>query len=241
MRATTAHRLKVDPTVRLAQWKSAWCKVFLFEVPCIVTAPPGGGTCDALVNPCNERLEGTQFTPSEVVANLPTAGTVIYPPQSIDGLVTELGGPELAAACSALGGLPTGSAAITPAFGELLGTYKNIVHACAPIYHGEDKAWNGAEADSWSSALHDCYHATYSAADDAGLANLAMPLLGAGARGAPAGKAAHIAATATAAWHPRNRAPSTECLREVRFAVQHPETAHVLRLALDAALEVEGG
>ena len=47
----------VDSTARLATWRAAACRVSLFEVPCIVTSPPGGH-CDALVNPANEKLEG---------------------------------------------------------------------------------------------------------------------------------------------------------------------------------------
>ena len=64
------------------------------------------------MNPANERLQGTQFTPDECSRRLPggLAG-IIYPPQVIDGLVSELGGPAMAAALEqAGGGCATGGA-----------------------------------------------------------------------------------------------------------------------------------
>ena len=238
----------VDSTARLATWRAAACRVSLFEVPCIVTSPPGGH-CDALVNPANEKLEGTQFTPSECSRLLAPATTIIYPSQAVDGLVTDLGGPELANACRELSGVPTGGAAITPAFGELLMCYTHIVHACAPFFDKDN-------LQRWRSKLEACYLAAFASADEAGLRVLALPLLGAGARGAPAASAAAVAAAAAASWRaPQGsgwatsvkQAPVDEMrpprgyLREMRFAVQDPGVAHVFSEAMDehAALQRE--
>ena len=50
------------------------------------------------------------------------------------------GAQELAAACNAIGGCPTGSAVITPAFG--IETAKHIIHAVGPVYasHAPEEA-----------------------------------------------------------------------------------------------------
>ena len=60
--------------------------------------------CEALLNPANEQLVGTRFTPAECVRNLRGArdDAIIYPPQVVDGLVHELGGAALAEALAAL-------------------------------------------------------------------------------------------------------------------------------------------
>ena len=57
------HRL--SPVARIASWRSVpGIDVELHLTPCIVTFPPHAG-CSALVNPANERLEGTRFTPAK--------------------------------------------------------------------------------------------------------------------------------------------------------------------------------
>ena len=63
-------------------WRTARLSVELHITPCIVTHPPG--SCDGLVNPANEQLVGTQFTPSEANRNLQGASEagIIYPPQA---------------------------------------------------------------------------------------------------------------------------------------------------------------
>ena len=98
---------------------------------------PPADDCDALVNPANERLEGTRFTPGECAKYLAPGTNLIYPPQVIDGLVhgargdssggDSSGGAAVAAAITALPIVagddvrcPTGDAVATAAYGELL-------------------------------------------------------------------------------------------------------------------------
>ena len=85
-------------------WVSRRLTIEVHRTACIVTHPPAGERLnDALVNPANERLAGTRFTPDECWRELygdPLTGRwardyATYPLQSIDGLVTEFGGDGL--------------------------------------------------------------------------------------------------------------------------------------------------
>jgi len=226
--------LRVNPTFLLATWRGSGRnspRVQVYETPCIVTSPPNHLTvCDALVNAANERLEGTQFTPSECNRRL-LGETIIYPPQAVDGLVTEFGGPPLSEACanvpeSPIGsGLrcPTGGAVLTESFGELVSSYSHIIHAVAPFY-GDDR-------DVWCCQLLKCYNSAFRTAANARLQVIAVPLLGAGARGAPTKEAAELAALSTAQWF-RDLGAGELALQEIRFAVQQPEVANTLVEAL---------
>ena len=52
-------------------WSSPRLTIEVHRTACIMTHPPGGETAnDALVNPANERLAGTRFTPEECWRNL---------------------------------------------------------------------------------------------------------------------------------------------------------------------------
>ena len=197
--------------------------------PCIVTMPPGDD-CSVLVNPANERLVGTQFSPSEANAELLGSG-IIYPPQAVDGLVTELGGPELRAACEAHGACEAGSAVVTAAFGELLVCYQHIVHTVAPFYGSPE----------WAAQLRGAYRAAFAAAAslETPASVIAVPLLGSGARGAPMGEAAAVAASALLPWGPWGRPAAghgkggIDC---VRFATQDDQRADALLAALQPVL-----
>ncbi|KAJ1462277.1 hypothetical protein M885DRAFT_428714, partial [Pelagophyceae sp. CCMP2097] len=83
--------------------------------PCIVTNPPTGA--DLLVVPANERLCGTQFahfpaggpTPSAPrigaeprSSKAPRSANLLYPCQSVDGVLTEFAGPDFWAQIAAL-------------------------------------------------------------------------------------------------------------------------------------------
>ena len=212
--------MPVAQNTLIAAWRagSHWVECSL--TPCLVTSPPGGVA--ALVNPANERLQGTLFTPSECSRRLPggVAG-IIYPPQVVDGLVSELGGAALAAACEALGGCETGAAVVTPATGELTACFSHVVHAVAPMYRDDGR---------WRSQLEGTYLAAFDAAAAAGLPSLGVPLLGAGARGAPVAAAAEAAAAAAAAW--RGGAP----LRRLHFGIQDEAIAESLARSLDRVL-----
>jgi O-acetyl-ADP-ribose deacetylase (regulator of RNase III) len=228
----------VSPDTLRASWRTnSGLRVSLHLTPCIVTSPPGN-VRGALANAANERLQGTAFTPSQCSRRL-LGNTIVYPPQTVDGLVHELGGAALAADLllvppakvqkaprAGADNLPdlvrcvTGGAVVTKAFGELLTCYTNIVHACAPFY----------DDDNWQQRLRSCYHATLDVSEMAGISQLALPLLGAGARGAPVAHASRVAAGAIASWSGRG------VLQDARFGVQEEDVASDLAEALDAKL-----
>ena len=120
-------------------WKSRDARVSIARLelcltPCIVSHPPGA--CDALINPANEALDGTQFDPSAAARTFESS--IIYPSQVVDGLVTELGGHTLYRTLQALpraadgSRCATGKALATPSGGELACAYPHLVHAVTP-------------------------------------------------------------------------------------------------------------
>jgi O-acetyl-ADP-ribose deacetylase (regulator of RNase III) len=86
------------------------------------------------------------------------------------------GTKELAAACNAIGGCPTGSAVITPAFG--IGTAKHIIHAVGPIY----ASYEPQEA---RRLLRQAYASAIRLAARHGCASLAIPAISTGVYGYP--------------------------------------------------------
>jgi hypothetical protein len=118
---------------------------------------------------------------------------------------------------------------------------------------GDDQV--GAEAHSfWAEQLRLCYSSALDAAHRHGVTSLAVPLLGAGARGAPPHEAALVAASAVAGWRASDEGalPASAMkgwraggragrggdagesrLRVMRLGVQDSTTAHMLAAALD--------
>ncbi len=84
------------------------------------------------------------------------------------------GHDELTGACRAIGGCPTGSAAITPAF-RLPATY--VIHAVGPVWQGGHK---GEE-----ELLRGCYRASLELAAENGCRSIAFPLISSGIFGYP--------------------------------------------------------
>lgn len=219
---------------------NALAAIEVHRTACIVTHPPSGEKANhALVNPANETLVGTQFTPDECWRNLhgdPTTGRwdkdfVVYPTQAVDGLVTEFGGEELRIALEAKPvdaqgrRCPVGSAVLTPATFELRELYDNLIHAVPPFYRM-------LAPSEWSELLCATYKSVFDTAHRAGFATLALPLLGAGARGAPKAEAMRVAAEAAVSW--RSKHPLTPPI--ARFGVQDSTTAHELVAALEDAM-----
>eukprot|EP00928_Gymnodinium_smaydae_P091657 TRINITY_DN75391_c0_g1_i1.p1 TRINITY_DN75391_c0_g1~~TRINITY_DN75391_c0_g1_i1.p1 ORF type:complete len:261 (+),score=47.65 TRINITY_DN75391_c0_g1_i1:70-852(+) len=182
----------------------------LHLTPDIVTAPPRVSSQRGivLVNPANEALVGTKLPyfpmPSDPPPGLQhsgwcgmeAGGRMFYPMQVIDGQVHLQGGPEMQRACLALPEVapgvrcPTGSAVATAATGALAARFVGIVHTAPPMYG--DAGWAASLASCYRSA---CKVAWAFARD---VDTIAFPLLGSGARGAPVGEAAIVAAEALA-------------------------------------------
>ena len=104
-------------------------------------------------------------------------------------------------------------------------------------------------APRWEAQLAACWRRAYTVADASGFRVLAAPLLGAGARGAPAEAAAAVAARAAVTWR-RHRSGgggggggggAEAQLQTVRFAVQEVEVAAALGAALEAAVRGSAG
>jgi len=86
------------------------------------------------------------------------------------------GRAELARACAAIGGCPTGQAVETPSFG--IATAKVIVHAVGPIYaqYAPDEA---------RTLLRQAYESAFRVAADAGCRSIAFPAISTGIYGYP--------------------------------------------------------
>ncbi len=98
------------------------------------------------------------------------------------GAIFAAAGPDLDAACAAIGSCATGDAVITPGF-RLPARW--IVHTVGPIWHGG----NRDEARQLAS----CYRRSIEVARDAGAASIAFPAISTGIFGYPARPAAEIA------------------------------------------------
>src|SRR5437868_6493355 len=99
----------------------------------------------------------------------------------VDGAIHRAGGPSIAQACRAMGGCPTGSAAITPA-GNLHARF--IIHAVAPRYSAKPRD---------AQFLESAYRRALELADEHSVRTIAFPSLGTGAYRYPIDEAAAIA------------------------------------------------
>jgi O-acetyl-ADP-ribose deacetylase (regulator of RNase III) len=100
----------------------------------------------------------------------------------VDGAIHRAGGPEIMAACRAIGTCPTGQAVATTA-GALAA--RNVIHAVAPRYKDGSQREAGLLASAYGAALAIASHE--------GLKTVAFPSLGTGAYGYPLDDAARIA------------------------------------------------
>jgi O-acetyl-ADP-ribose deacetylase (regulator of RNase III) len=118
---------------------------------------------DAIVNAANERLA--------------RGGGVC-------GAIFAAAGPELDAACAAIGHCDTGDAVVTPGFAL---PARFIVHTVGPVWHG-----GGAGEPE---LLASCYRRSVAVAIEAGARSLAFPAISTGIFGYPSGAAAEVAVT----------------------------------------------
>jgi O-acetyl-ADP-ribose deacetylase len=114
----------------------------------------------------------------------------------VDGAVHRAAGPRLLAACRELGGCPTGSAVVTPAF-DLEPRIRWVVHAVGPV-------WSGSPQDA--DLLAGAYTASLRVAGDVGARSIALPSISTGVYGYPEDEAAQV---------------SVAALRETTTSVEH--------------------
>jgi len=243
--------------------RAAGLRVECHLVPDIVRQAPALAHAGTLVTPANELLAGTQRSyfprggpcPPPPPVGLETSSwggmevgpNMVYPMQCVDGAVHAWGGKVFREACRAAlppgGHCAVGSAVVTPACGQLAEHFRTVVHAVPPFR--SDPRWRELLEETYASALRLAIGGALPAAQAWSLpwgspplppppAAVALPLLGAGARGADATEAAEVAASAVAAFDMRYYDASSPAT--VLLCVVEPAIATTLARQLDLRL-----
>ena len=126
------------------------------------------------------------ITTLEVDAIVTAANSALRGGGGVDGAVHRAAGPRLLAACREIGGCPTGSAVVTPAF-DLEPRVRWVVHAVGPVYRGGHKD---------PALLTGAYTASLARADDVGARSIAFPSISTGVYGYPKAEAAQVSVQA---------------------------------------------
>ena len=100
----------------------------------------------------------------------------------VDGAVHRATGPELLAACRAIGGCPTGEARMTPGFRLKA---RHVIHAVGPVWRG------GGEGEP--ALLAGAYRSSLALLRGAGLRSIAFPAISTGVYGYPPEAATAVA------------------------------------------------
>lgn len=133
-------------------------------------------------------VEG-DITALDVDAIVNAANAALLPGGGVCGAIHRAAGPELARACAALGGCPTGDARITPGFRLRA---RHVIHAVGPV-------WAGGGAGE-AALLAACYRRSLELAAGHGLAGVAFPAISTGIYGFPPERAAPVAVGTVAAF-----------------------------------------
>ena len=158
---------------------------------------------DAIVNAANEGLRGGG---------------------GVDGAIHRAAGPELMAACCAIGGCPTGEARITPGF-RLPARY--VIHAVGPV-------WQGG-TDGEDEKLASCYRWSFRLAEEHDCRSIAFPAISTGVYGFPKARAAGIAMRET-----RHYMEGGGELERILFVAFDAENETALRAAREQSAAAEG-
>lgn len=169
-----------------------------------------------MTDPRLELFEG-DITRLEVDAIVNAANETLAPGGGVCGAIHRAAGPELAAACRAIGSCPTGDARITPGFGLKA---RHVIHAVGPVWQG------GAQGEA--RRLAGCYRAALALAAEHGCESIAFPAISTGIYGYPLGPATEIAVATVRAELRRHAG-----IRRVVFACFGAEAAAAYRAALD--------
>jgi O-acetyl-ADP-ribose deacetylase (regulator of RNase III) len=129
------------------------------------------------------------------------------------GAIHRAAGPDLARACAAIGGCPTGEARLTPGFGLPSGF---VIHAVGPVWRG------GGEGEA--ELLASAYRSAMRLADEQGLRSIAFPAISTGIYGFPLGPATEIAVSSV-----RAALAEGSTIEHVVFACFSPEVERAYR------------
>jgi O-acetyl-ADP-ribose deacetylase (regulator of RNase III) len=155
------------------------------------------------------------ITTLEVDAIVNAANEALAPGGGVCGAIHRAAGPELAQACAALGGCPTGEARLTPGF-RLPARW--VIHAVGPRWHGGKKG----EAELLAGA----YRAALRLASERGLRSIAFPAISTGIYGYPLREATDIAVRTAG-----EELKSLSSIETVLFACFSEEALSAYRLA----------
>ena len=136
----------------------------------------------------------------------------------VDGAIHRAAGPELLAACRAIGGCPTGEARITCRF-RLPARY--VIHTVGPVWRG-----GNAGEDLFLAA---CHRRALELARAHELKSIAFPAISTGAYGFPIERAARIAIGTVA-----DEIDRSGGIESVRFVCFGPEPMEIFRRAWHA-------
>jgi len=128
-----------------------------------------------------ELVEG-DITTLAVDAIVNAANEALAPGGGVCGAIHRAAGPELAAACPAIGHCPTGEARITPGFRLKA---RHVIHAVGPVWRG------GGQGEP--ALLAGCYRASIALAAENGVASIAFPAISTGIYGYPIEAATGVA------------------------------------------------
>lgn len=154
------------------------------------------------------------ITVLDVDAVVNAANSALAGGGGVDGAIHAAAGPELAAACRAIGGCPTGDVRATPGF-RLPARW--ILHAVGPVYR------DGASGEA--ELLASCYRRALEVADELGARSVAFPAISTGVYGYPREEAGRVAVETVRA---------TPCaVTDVRLVAFDAPTADIYRRLLD--------
>jgi O-acetyl-ADP-ribose deacetylase (regulator of RNase III) len=161
----------------------------------------------------------SDITAEHVDAIVNAANGALRRGAGVCGAIFAAAGPELDAACAAIGGCATGDAVVTPGF-SLAARW--IVHTVGPVWNGGD---HGEPA-----LLASCYRRSIEVARTVAATSIAFPAISTGIFGYPRRAAAEIAVATTLA----TAAELGGELEVVRFVAFDDETLRSYRELLDA-------
>ena len=135
------------------------------------------------------RVEQGDITRIAADAIVNAANSALSGGGGVDGAIHRAAGPELLAACRALGRCPTGEARLTPGFRL---SAKWVIHAVGPV-------WSGGDAGE-PSLLASAYRASLSLVHAHGCRTVAFPAISCGAYGYPVEDATALAVSTIRDW-----------------------------------------